>query len=105
MNAPAGETTPAATTEPATPDSVDHDTEAVLVVLDTIAEVVTTVGGSALQRRADAIELLERLLPDGGLTPRRYRDVVSTAEHTLRIALAAVHQAVGGLGSTATSGG
>ncbi len=61
------------------------DAEAVSVVLATVAEVLDTVGGSDLARRADAIDLLERLLPDSRLSPARWREVTTT-QCTKRVA-------------------
>ena len=67
------------------------DAEAVHVMLASIVEVVRVVGGSELARKADAIDLVERLLPDAGLTPKRY--LATLAAHRARVepALAALH--------------
>lgn len=67
------------------------DAEAVHVMLASIVEVVRVVGGSDLARRADAIDLVERLLPDAGLTPARYFATLSTHASSLGPALAALH--------------
>ena len=67
------------------------DAEAVHVMLASIVEVVRVVGGSELARRADAIDLVERLLPDAGLTPARYFATLSTHASTLGPALSALH--------------
>jgi len=69
------------------------------VLLSTVAEMVGVVGGSELSRMADAIDLLERLLPDARLTPARYQEVIATAASDLAKPLAAVRTAV--LGSSA----
>ena len=37
------------------------------VALSAVADVVSEMGGSELARRADAIDVLERLLPDARL--------------------------------------
>ncbi len=70
------------------------DAEAVYVVLSAVAEIVSVVGGTALTRRAEAIELLERLLPDASISPARYQRVLAAFPTTLGPALAAVHAAV-----------
>ncbi len=68
-----------------------EDAESVQVMLASIVEVVALVGGSELARMSDAIDLIERLLPDAGLTPRRY--LATLAAHTthVRAALVAMH--------------
>jgi hypothetical protein len=70
------------------------DAEAALVVLSAVAEVVGEMGGTELSRRADAIDLVERLLPDARLSPARYQAVVAAAPAPVARALAAVHAAV-----------
>lgn len=70
------------------------DADAVYVVLAAVAEIVSVVGGTALARRAEAIELLERLLPDASISPARYQRVLAAFPTTLGPALAAVHAAV-----------
>ncbi len=71
-----------------------EDIDAIEILLATVAEVVREVGGSSLARRADAIELLERLLPDARLSPARYFAVLREHPAPLAPALAAVHAAV-----------
>ena len=66
------------------------DVEAVSVVLATLAEVLPDVGGTRSERQADAIELLERLLPDARLSPARYLAVVRSRPPAIARALAAV---------------
>jgi hypothetical protein len=80
---------------PAAPAKTDVD--AVLVVLGTVVEVLSVVGGSPLARMTDAIDLLERLLPDARLTPARYRAVLAEHLPRLRGALCEVHYATGRL--------
>lgn len=78
--------------EYATLESADlDDAESVQVMLASIVEVVAVVGGSELARMSDAIDLIERLMPDAGLTPRRY--LATLAAHTthVRSALEALH--------------
>jgi hypothetical protein len=70
------------------------DADAVVAALASVAEVVSIVGGSDLARRADAIEMLERLLPDAGLSPARYEAVLAEPIASVARALAAVHDAV-----------
>ncbi|UQA62033.1 vWA domain-containing protein [Polyangium aurulentum] len=72
------------------------DCEAVLVVLSTVAEVVGDLGGTDLARRADAIDLLERLLPDAQLSPARWHAVLRDEARAVAAALGAVHAAVKG---------
>jgi hypothetical protein len=72
------------------------DCEAVLVVLATVAEVVGDLGGTDLARRADAIDLLERLLPDAQLSPARWHAVLRGEARSVAAALGAVHAAVKG---------
>ncbi len=72
------------------------DLEVLRILLATIAEVVGELGGSELRRQADAIELIERLLPDARLTPARYHAVIERDHAALADAFAAVHAAVGG---------
>jgi hypothetical protein len=81
------------------PEAVAAQLDAVRIVLATIAEVVGELGGSEMHRRADAIELLERLLPDARLTPGLYSEIVTRAAADLRDHLAAIH--VAARGSTA----
>ncbi len=73
---------------------IEADSDAVLVVLATLAEVLADLGGTSSERRADAIELLERLLPDAQLSPARYRAVVRARPPEITGALAAVRAAV-----------
>jgi hypothetical protein len=71
------------------------DLDAVLIVLTTVAEVVSEVGGGEMSKRADAIEVLERLLPDARLSPARYLAVLQAHSGEVAAALGAVHAAVG----------
>jgi hypothetical protein len=75
------------------------DVEAVLVMLATIAEVVDTVASARLARQADAVDMLERLLPDARLSPARYHEILRDYPGAVEGALAAVHGATrSGLG-------
>ncbi len=71
------------------------DLDATTCALASVAEVVSLLGGSPLARQADAIDLLERLLPDARLTNARYRAVVRDFPEAVAPALQAVHEAVG----------
>ncbi len=73
----------------------DADVEALTVLLSTVAEMIGVVGGSDLARMADAIDLLERLLPDARLTPARYQEVAASSARELAAPLAAVRHAAG----------
>ncbi len=70
----------------------DDDVMAARVVLATVAEVVGELGGDGLRRKADAIDLVERLLPDARLSPARFAEIV--ARGTLGTELGHVHRAV-----------
>ncbi len=76
------------------PTTADEDADAVVVALTTVAEVIDVVGGMELSRWADAIEVLERLLPDARLSPGRYEAVLREHPDRVSAALAAVHEAV-----------
>jgi hypothetical protein len=70
------------------------DIESMLVVLTTISEVVQTVGSNRLGRMADAVDLLDRLLPHARLSPARYHELLRSHPQELGPALAAVHGSV-----------
>lgn len=88
---------PAASNEtralPAKGSKERDDVDAILCVLTSVAEVVMLVGGPELARRAEAIELLERLLPDAQLTPATYRESLREWPGAIAPALRAVHVA------------
>ncbi|MBK8942359.1 MAG: hypothetical protein IPM79_33360 [Polyangiaceae bacterium] len=44
------------------------DRDAVRIVLSTVAEVVGELTGDTMHRQSDAIDLIERLLPDARLS-------------------------------------
>jgi len=85
-------------TTPDVPEELDEghaaDADAVHVMLSSIVEVVRVVGGSELSRKADAIDLVERLLPDAHLTPARYFATLGRNGARLAPALAALHAEV-----------
>lgn len=63
-----------ASPEPGTLEREDLDS--ILVLFAAIVEVLEVVGSSPRERQADAVDLLERLLPNGRLTPARYHEVL-----------------------------
>ena len=75
------------------PTDTSEDREAVTVALATIAEMLDVVGGTDLGRRADAIDLLERLMPDAQLSPARWMEVVSAPTPRVAEALRIVRNA------------
>ncbi len=77
------------------PEPSEKDNDIAIVLLSTVAEVVGEMGGSELSRMADAIDIIERLLPDAGLSPARYQELVmeSSTDVVLRESLRAVHRA------------
>ncbi len=75
------------------------EVDALIGALTAVAEVVMLVGGPQLARRAEAIELLERLLPDAQLTPARTRELLREWSSAIAPALAAVHAAAAPLAS------
>jgi hypothetical protein len=82
-----------------------RDGEAARVVLSTIAEVVGDLGGSPLTRQADAIDLLERLLPDAELSPARWNAVLRDEPGAVAQALQGVHDVVHGVNRNAPGSG
>jgi hypothetical protein len=77
------------------------DAEAALVVLTALADVVADLGGTPADRRADAVDLLERLLPDARLPPARYLEIVRAPPAPIAAALSAVRAAALGSGKPA----
>lgn len=71
------------------------DLDSVLIVLATITDIVSEFTGPPLGKQVDAIELLERLLPDARLSPSRWATVLRNHSDELKPALSALHQAVG----------
>ncbi len=78
----------------APPPSAD-ERDAAVVVLSTVAEVVAEMGGDDMARTADAIDVVERLLPDARLSPARFEELVRSQDPAIAGALAAVHAASG----------
>ncbi|MBX3199600.1 MAG: VWA domain-containing protein [Labilithrix sp.] len=72
------------------------DLDAACCALASVAEVVALLGGSPTARQADAIDLLERLLPDARLTPARYRAVLREHPDAIALSLRALRDAVAG---------
>lgn len=84
---------------PAENTSESDDLNSLLVVLATITEVVESVGSTRLGRRADAVDLLERVLPNARLTPARYHELLRLYPTAASTSLAELHSAVdSGLG-------
>ena len=80
-------------------DAIDADeVAATLVVLATVAEVLGELGGDELSRKADAIDIVERLLPDARLSPERFRAVLWAGGDEVDEALAVVHRVCGPTG-------
>jgi len=73
-----------------------EDVEATRVVLETVAEVVAELGGNASERKAEAIELSERLLADARLPPERFHQVLETNGDALQKLKESLHAAVMG---------
>jgi len=57
------------------------------VVLTTVAELIGYLDGQPLQRRVDAIEILERLLLEAGVSPWAYCRALSHATAPARVAV------------------
>ncbi|MBL4635472.1 MAG: VWA domain-containing protein [Kofleriaceae bacterium] len=70
------------------------DVESIIVVLASIADVVEAISSDAYSRRADALDLLERILPNARLSPARYRTILKLYPTTLAPALRALHGAI-----------
>ncbi len=62
-------------------------------MLSTVAEVVENFGAGPVERQADAVELLERLLAEAGVPPWAYAEAVRRPPPTVTTALGAVHAA------------
>ena len=81
------------------------DLDSLRVVFSTIAEVVETVGSYRRGRQADAVDMLERLLPDARLSPGRYHELLGAYPVVVSAGLTAVHaSARSGLGWTLEAG-
>lgn len=75
------------------------DVESVIVVLASIAEVVEAVSTDAYSRKADSLDLLERLLPNARLSPGRYGTILKLYPAAIAPALSNLHGAINaGLG-------
>jgi hypothetical protein len=80
---------------PAAAAGVDLDgvADEVVAALATVAEVVESYGAGSLERQSDAVELLERLLSDGGVAPWEYQTLVKSPPSAVAKALEAVRAA------------
>jgi len=65
----------------------------VVSALTTVAEIVETFGAGAVERQADAIELLERLLAEARIPPWEYAGLLQHPPEAISRALRAVHAA------------
>jgi hypothetical protein len=63
----------------------------VIALLATVAEVLGVGTTGLLERRSDAIEIMERLLADQAIPPWRYADLLRRQAPRLRGSLAAIH--------------
>lgn len=77
-------------------DQLSADLQAVTVLLAAIAETIGDLGADPLHRRADAIDLLERMLPDARISPGRYFELLQTTPAVFSAPLEAVHRAAQG---------
>jgi hypothetical protein len=65
----------------------------VVSALTTVAEVVESFGAGAVERKADALELLERLLGEARVPPWEYAELIRQPPAPVKSALRAVHAA------------
>jgi uncharacterized protein YqgV (UPF0045/DUF77 family) len=72
------------------------DVDSTLVALGTVAEVVGEMSAEPMVRQADAVDILERLLPDARLTPAAYDAVIRAGLDPVDEAVAAVRLAAKG---------
>ncbi len=77
-------------------DQLHADLQTVTVLLAAIAETIGDLGADPLHRRADAIDLLERMLPDARISPGRYFELLTTSPAFFAAPLVAVHRAAEG---------
>ncbi|MCC6875274.1 MAG: hypothetical protein IT378_13285 [Sandaracinaceae bacterium] len=70
-----------------------EELELARALLGAVAEVVELTGSSPLRRRADAIEIMERLLFDAGLPPWRWQRILTRHATHLRAELETVRAA------------
>lgn len=90
VRAPAGPAAP-----PPEQDTLERDDlESVILVLGSIVEIVELIESTELGRQADAIDLLERTLPDARLSPARYHAILRAYPQVVAPALEAVRAAV-----------
>ena len=77
---------------PALPADAPHAAE-VVSSLATVAEIVENYGAGAVERQADAVEILERLLAEANVPPWAYAELVKRPPEAVKSALRAVHAA------------
>jgi hypothetical protein len=80
--------------DPVLPLPISGHVADVVTTLTTVAEVVESYGAGMVERRADALELLERLLAEANVPPWAYADLVRRPVPAVAVALEAVHAAV-----------
>jgi hypothetical protein len=84
--------------EPTSPGGGDEPTGELLatleIILGSVAEVLDVLDGPALQRRYDAVEIVERLLLEAGIPPWRYLRTLPSLSERGRESLAAIRSAV-----------
>ncbi len=79
---------------PPTHSTQAEELETLRLCLLSVAELVGYLGGSELMRRSDAIELMQRLCADAGLSPSRYDALMREQSGVLGAALRAVRATV-----------
>jgi uncharacterized protein with von Willebrand factor type A (vWA) domain len=67
------------------------EVDSAVVVLATVAEVVGELGGAPMSRMADAIDVVERLLPDAHLSAAHFEALLTSGIPEISAALQAVH--------------
>jgi hypothetical protein len=71
-----------------------REIEAIQLIHAALCEMIGVVGGSELTRKSDSIELLERLLVDARITPRRYEDLMTKFRSSFARGLTSLHQTI-----------
>jgi hypothetical protein len=82
---------PTGTLPAALADGDDQSLADVTALLTTVAEVLSVGTTAPLERRSDAIEIMERLLGDQAIPPWRYADLLHRQGPRLRPYLSAIH--------------
>ncbi|HYP89751.1 MAG TPA: hypothetical protein VEQ59_16400 [Polyangiaceae bacterium] len=91
---------PAILPQPSAPHEVPRELlEVIEVALLSVVELVGYLGGAPLQRRVDAIELLERLLCEAGVSPWHYCRALPSSSPRARAAIASLRSSFEAPGS------